>query len=192
MIKIVNMADAVWRDLGSPPDNQIPYIATWFRTNIGNLNNLIATDFVIDRATQEIISRIWYRKIECLSAPACNTPPSCGAHYQCFKEDEADIYKELFKVNFYESRVNGLLYAAQFDTIVSVKEGDSEVTRKIVKNDLAKTFLALHKEAHDQLVYLSHLYKYNKSNAVQVTGDDFVTPAPFAAYLFDYGPGFYF
>lgn len=191
MIKIVDMADEVWRDLGTPNDTQIPYIATWFRANVGKLNDLIFTNFVIDKATQEIISRDWYKSICNQAPPICNTPPCSKDFSQYFHGEEKVIFQDIFRVKYYENQVRNLLFAAQFDTIQVVKEGDSEVTRKIVKNDLAKTFLALKKDVEDRLMYLTHLYKFKKGSAQQVTGDDFITNVPYS-WVGDYGPGYYY
>lgn len=191
MIKIVDIANEIWKDLGQPIEAQIPYISTWLRENVGEINTLIFTDFVIDRASQEIISRAWYNKICNQPPPICNTPPCSRDFSQYFHDEEKIIFKKIFQIKYYDTRINSLLYAAQFDTIVSAKEGDSEVTRKLVKNDLVKSFITLKKDAEDRLIYLTHLYKYSKSTPTQVTGDDFITPVPYE-FVGDYGPGSYY
>lgn len=191
MIKIVDMAEESWGDLNNPPETLVPYIATWFRNNLGSINNLIFTDYVIDRSTQEIISKSWYNKICNQPAPACNTPPCANDHHHCFTNREKDIFKKIFEVKFYGDQINKLLYAAQFDTIIEAEEGDSHVVRKLVKNDLAKTFLTLKKDAQTNLIYLTHLYKFSKGEAQQIVGDDFITFVPYV-WIADYGPGYYF
>ena len=40
-IKVVDIADEIHRELGSPSDLSISAISYWLRTNIGQLNNLI-------------------------------------------------------------------------------------------------------------------------------------------------------
>lgn len=184
-IKIVDLADEVWRELGTPPDTQIPYMAFWFRANIGKLNNLIFTKFYIDPHSQEITFPQYAQNTYCNptgNIPPNNEPPNLitpvPAPWQGFGSKEKDIYKEIFKVKYYEGQVNKFLYAAQFDTIIEVEEGDSHV-RRLTKNDLAKTYLALKKEANDRLIYLTHLYKFNTAIGDQVVGDDTYSPMPF-------------
>ena len=53
-MKVVDIADEVYRELGSPTDLSIPAIAFWLRTNIGSLNNHINTAFVINSTSYEI------------------------------------------------------------------------------------------------------------------------------------------
>ncbi len=161
MITITDIADELWRDLGTPPETQIPYISFWLRANIGKLDNLIFKNFSIDSSTQEIIDIV---------------------DLQIFGDKEKDIYKEIFKVKYYESQVNKFLYAGQFNLITQTTEGDSTIKRQ-TKNDLAKTMLLLQKEANDRLIYLAHLYKYNQSTPSQVTGDDFYSPIPYISHI---------
>ena len=42
-MKIVDIADEIYRELGEPTDNSIPPIAFWIRTNLGTLNNYLNT-----------------------------------------------------------------------------------------------------------------------------------------------------
>lgn len=192
MIKIVDMADEVWRDLGMPPERPIPYIATWFRNNIGLLNVAISTNFWISRITQEIINKYYqnqnftpYTGIQCSGITGWVN----YCENTCFHNEEKNIFQEIYKVKYYEDFINRLLYSAQYDTIIEVEEGDSHV-RKLTKNDLAKSYIILKKEAADRLRDLTMLYKFNKAVAQQVTGDDFITPIPYD-FVSSYGPGYY-
>lgn len=151
MIKIIDIADEIFRDLGQIPELSIAYISFWLQSNIGKLNNLILTNYSINPSTLEIC-------------------PALG-------NDEKDIFKELFKVKFYEQQVQKFLYAGAYDNIVELADGDGKI-RLVSKNDLAKTALALKKDAETQLIYLSHLYKFGKMKPIQVTGNDFYSPIP--------------
>ena len=54
-MKVVDIADEVFRELGSPSTISIPAISFWLRTNIGGLNNSINRDFSIKAGTLELI-----------------------------------------------------------------------------------------------------------------------------------------
>ena len=53
-MKIVDIADEIFRELDQPTDVSIPQIAFWIRVNVGSLNNLINTEYTIDTTTLEI------------------------------------------------------------------------------------------------------------------------------------------
>ena len=54
MAKIVSIADEVYRELGDPSDLSIATISFWLRTNLGQLNNMLNLDKVIDETTLEL------------------------------------------------------------------------------------------------------------------------------------------
>ena len=53
-MKIVDIADEIFRELDQPKDVSIPQIAFWIRVNVGSLNNLLHTEYAIDTTTLEI------------------------------------------------------------------------------------------------------------------------------------------
>ena len=53
-MKIVDIADEIFRELDQPKDVSVPQIAFWIRVNVGSLNNLINTEYAIDTTTLEI------------------------------------------------------------------------------------------------------------------------------------------
>ena len=54
-MKIVEIADEIFRELGEPCTLSIPAIAYWLRSNVGELNNLIYTSYSINPKDLEII-----------------------------------------------------------------------------------------------------------------------------------------
>ena len=51
-MKIVDIADEIYRELGEPSTISIPAIAFWIRSNVGELNNRINTTFkIVDYGT---------------------------------------------------------------------------------------------------------------------------------------------
>ena len=55
-MKIVDIADQIFRDLDTPSDLSIPAVAFWLRNNVGSLNNHISTDFAIKAETGELLN----------------------------------------------------------------------------------------------------------------------------------------
>ena len=42
-MKVVDIADEIYRDYKYPKEIDIPYIAYWIRANLGSLNNYLQT-----------------------------------------------------------------------------------------------------------------------------------------------------
>ena len=53
-MKVVDIADELFRELAEPSSLSIAAIGFWLRTNIGALNNHINTSYVINATTFEI------------------------------------------------------------------------------------------------------------------------------------------
>ena len=52
-MKIVDIADEIYRELGEPSTISIPAISFWIRSNVGELNNRINTTFkIVDYGTE--------------------------------------------------------------------------------------------------------------------------------------------
>ena len=54
-MKVVDIAQEIYFDLNSPSDLSIAAIAYWVRSNVGALNNLIFSNFVVNETTYEIV-----------------------------------------------------------------------------------------------------------------------------------------
>ena len=52
-MKIVDIADEIHRELGSPSTLSIPAIAFWVRTNVGSMNNHLNTSYEIDSSSRD-------------------------------------------------------------------------------------------------------------------------------------------
>ena len=53
-MKVVDVADEIYRELGSPTDTSVASISFWVRSNIGALNNHTNMEFTIDGSTLEV------------------------------------------------------------------------------------------------------------------------------------------
>ena len=153
-MKIVDIADELYRELTEPCDLSIPAISFWLRSNIGMLNNLISTEYFVDETSLEIFQKI------------CDVDTEIG-------DDEKVIFKKLYMIHYYDVKVRSVLGAASTDSVREVVSDGARV-RKYNKNDLSKTYISAKKESMDELDKLVHSYKISKSAPRQVAGDDTV------------------
>lgn len=57
-MKVVDIADEIFRELSEPSTLSIPAIAYWVRSNVGELNNYLNTSFRVSHSTFEIEERV--------------------------------------------------------------------------------------------------------------------------------------
>ena len=185
-MKIVDIADELFRELGEPSSISVPAISFWIRSNVGELNNRINTTFKIStygseayefsgsfidpayepQAFNEATGALG------LSVSGDNGTASAPA-IVAIQPEEVAILKKMYVVHYYDKQIRSTVGAASTDPIVEVASDGSRV-RKINKNELSKTYLALKKEEYMELMDLINAYKLRKSSPVQVAGDDTV------------------
>ena len=194
-MKIVDIADEIFRELGNPSTISIPAISFWIRSNVGELNNRINTTFKIRDTNPDIyelsgsfVSPAYEPQAfnEAtgalgLSASANNGTASTPA-IVAIQPEEASILKKMYIVHYYDQQIRSTVGAASTDPIIEVASDGSRV-RKINKNELSKTYIALKKEEYSELIDLINAYKLRKSTPVQVAGDDTVA----GQYSINYG-----
>ena len=146
-MKIVDIADEIFRELGQPEEVSIPQIAFWIRVNVGTLNNTINQCYAIDDNTLEI-------------------SPDPGL-------EEKSILKKLYTMHYYDLKIRSTLGAAATDPIVEVTSDGASV-RKINRNQTSQLFLNLKKQEMEDYNSLVANYKMLKSKPIQVVGDDTV------------------
>lgn len=149
--KIVDVADEVYRELGEPADISIASVAYWLRTNIGKLNVLLNKPYLINETTLEIYS-----------TDETKDP---------FGINEKTIFKKIYTVYYYERLFRNTLGAASTDSTVEINENGFS-SRKVNKNELAKTYSDLKKQADADLKTLLDKYEINEVSPLQVAGDD--------------------
>ena len=185
-MKIVDIADEIYRELSEPSTISIPSIAFWIRSNVGELNNRINTTFKIveygadayefsgsfvspqyePQAFNEATGALG------LSASSNNGTASTPA-IVAIQPEEASILKKMYVVHYYDQQIRSTVGAASTDPVVEVASDGSRV-RKINKNELSKTYISLKKEEYSELTDLINAYKLRKASPVQVAGDDTV------------------
>ena len=139
MAAIVSTADELFRELDEPSDASISTIVFWITSNIGQLNNLIGSEYeVID---EELV-------------------PDIGPN-------EKAILKTLYEIWYVKKQVNKNLGAAAYTTISEVREGNRTV-RRANKNEVAKSYIATLKELKDTLTEQTLAYKMNACEPQQI------------------------
>jgi hypothetical protein len=152
-IKIVDVADELYREMGEPSDWTIASISWWLRANLGDLNISINKRFYIDETTLEILS--------------------AAESGDLFTSVEKSIFKMLFATHFYERLLRNALGAASTDSVIEINQNGFSA-RKINKNELAKTYAQFRKQINDELQTLIKGYNLNEARPLQVAGDDTV------------------
>ena len=149
--KIVDIADEIYRELGEPSDLSHASIAFWLRTNIGDLNILINKKFYISEDTYEV-----------------TVPEGLD---DTFGDIEKSIFKMLYSIHYYERLFRNALGAASTDSTIEINENGFS-SRKVNKNELAKTYAELRRQINDELQILTKNYNLNEARPLQVAGDD--------------------
>ena len=89
-----------------------------------------------------------------------------------FKFEEAEIFKQIYLVEYYKKKTRAILNnidsAVDF---ITLRDGDSTITRTN-KNEIAKTYRGLAKDAQEHLEKLTAKYNIYGAAPVQVAGTD--------------------
>ena len=159
-MKIVDIADEIYRELGEPTDNSIPPIAFWIRTNLGALNNYLNTAFKIQKPSLEVEQTVV-------------DPDTGDASEVLINEKAASVLKKMYFVHNYEKLLRTNITAASADTIIEVADQGSRV-RKINKNEVTRVYAQLKSTEQKELREAINDYKIHGASPKQVVGDDTV------------------
>jgi hypothetical protein len=146
-MKIVDMAQEIYFELGQPSDLSVPAISYWLRNNIGILNNRLNKDIVINDSTLEL-------------------DPNLG-------EAEKSIYKKIYECYFFDLKIKQTLNSINNDSLLEVTDGGGTV-RRINRNETSKIYLDAKKTALNELTMMITDYNVNDAGPLQVAGDDTV------------------
>ena len=158
-MKVVDIADELHRELGEPTSLSIPAIAYWLRTNIGALNNYINTAYTINTTTFEI------EQLETDSSGAEATIE--------IGEEERAIFKKMYGVHFYEIKLRDNITSLATDTVISVSDDGSSVT-KVNRNEVYILYQNIKRQEYSELKDMINSFKLMKATPLQVAGDDTV------------------
>lgn len=143
--QIEDIAQEIFLDLDEPSDISVGFIKFWLRGQVGVLNNLLGTSYVLNDSGNEI-------------------SPQLG-------EDEKAIVKSLYSWNYYKGMIRRNLGASGFDAVLELSS-DGGVVRKVNRNEVAKTYLQMANDEKDNLKTLLNFYRVNHGSPRQVVGAD--------------------
>lgn len=149
-MKIVDIANEIYIDAGSPTDTSIPAIAFWVRGKVGWVNTMVYEDLVVDPATLELTNN--------------------GAE---INTEMVSLIKQLYKVYDLEMMIRKTINAVTEDGILQVTDnlGGTSFVR-VNKNEMAKTLITLRKDEIKILDEMVDSYRSLTSQPSQVAGDD--------------------
>jgi len=150
-MKVVDLANEIYIDSGSPTNTSIPAIAFWIRGKVGVINNLLFEDFYIDQSSLEIFD----------------------ANKNEISINAVAIIKQFYKLYDYDLQIRSNLNILSTDSILSVEDQGSKVT-KVNRNEISKTLAQLKRDEIKILNDLVNAYRNNSSPPSQVVGDDTV------------------
>jgi hypothetical protein len=152
-MRIVDFGDSVFRNLGNPEDISIPSICAWarFNINLGKLNDLLGKSFSINSSTLEILDD----------------------NGDEIDSNAAAIYELIYTINYNDRKIRQFLGAGSVDVnFLQEASSDNGTLRFINRNEIAKSYIQMKKDASDQLNKLVNYYKFGGGRASQVVGDD--------------------
>ena len=155
-MKVVDIADEIYRELGSLSTLSIPAISYWVRSNIGTLNNYINTSFVINDSYE----------IEQTATDISGTTATTE-----IAEKEKAILKKMYFVYHYDVKLRSALVTMDTDTVIEVADQGSRV-RKLNRNEISKTLSSVRNSEYESLQNLINAYKLSGSTPLDVAGDD--------------------
>lgn len=134
---VEDVADEIYRELGEPEELNIPSIAFWLTSNIGQLNTLInpTVPIAVDSVTEQFVPEL--------------------------TENQKEIYKHKYLVYYYTRLINTNLGAAGYDWS-EVSDGDERI-RRVSKNEIAKTYQQVRNALQTELNDLVFCHKQNRA-----------------------------
>ncbi len=154
-VKIVDLGTNIWKgELQESSDTSSVSIMFWLRANIGTLNNILGTQYIINSSTLE---------------PNDESGNILG-------DSEAGIYKYLYLLNYYERQFKSFAGIGGVNLLIEATS-DGGTLRFVDRTKMAQLYMQLRKDTEVTLNRLVNKYKFRNQTAVQVTGDDiFVRP----------------
>ena len=147
MPTLIEISTRISQNLGSPDYPTVGVINFWLRNNLGVLNNLLNTSYVIDGTDGSI-------------------EPDIG-------EQEAGIFQSMYYVYYYSNKVRENLGAASIDSVLEVSENGALV-RLTNKNEISKSYIQMKKQEQEDLNKLVTFYRSNHAVPGGIDGDDSV------------------
>ena len=159
-MKIVDIANEIYVDSGSPTDTSIAAIAFWIRGKLGTINNLLFESFTYNENTLELNSGNGDLSYEAIA-----------------------VIKQLYRIYDYEVQIRKHMNALASSAILSIQDHLTTITR-INRNSVSQTFAQLRRDEMKILDTLIAAYHSRESTPSQIAGDDTLagSAAQFPAY----------
>jgi hypothetical protein len=148
-MKVVTIADQIFKELDEPSDLSVPAIAYWVRNKIGELNDLIFTNFQINEVTLEVLDE---NGVE-------------------ISEKAAAILKKMYSIHRLNSKIRARILALESNSVIEVSD-DGATVRMVNKNEVIKSLTSLKKQESDELYKLVNGFILGDATPLQVAGDD--------------------
>lgn len=152
-MKVVDIANHIFIEVGEPTTTTIPAIAFWVRGKVGWLNAILYEGFYVDEATQEV-----------LNADKGNAEISPEA---------VAVLIQNYKVYDLEGQIRNMLNAISLNGIIEVQDNLAGTSfKRINRSEVLKTLVQLKKDEVLLLHDMIATYQSLMSNPSQVAGDD--------------------
>lgn len=152
-MKVVDIANELYLELGSPSNTGLAAISFWLRSNIGRLNSLINENLSVNESTYEIINTLSDETTEEININA------------------AAILKKMYYLHYYDVLIRENLGASGTDSFIEV-ESDGMRVRRVSKTEVGRNLISIKKAENEEFNRLVTAYKTNKAAPRQVAGDD--------------------
>jgi hypothetical protein len=153
-MKIVDIANEIYSDIGSPTSTSIPAIAFYIRGQVGKINNLLYENFYIEETSGQ---------------------------YEIFDDSAAEIsidavaiMKKIYEIYDLDVQIRAQMNALASDTILEFTEVDGSSFRRTNRNEISKTLSSMKKDELQVLKDMVNAYRIHKAVPAQVAGDDTV------------------
>jgi len=144
---VPSIAQEIYEELGDTSSTSIAAIASWVRRNIGGLNTLLNTSFIIKEDQNFEIS------------------PN-------LTDIEKYIFKKMYSIYYFDIKIKNV--GSLIDTDYTSVKDDFGSVQKINKNEVLKNFYSIRKQDYEELKDLVTKYRSNGSVPMQVIGDDII------------------
>ena len=172
-MKVVDIADEVYRELGEPSTISIPAVAFWIRANVGALNNYIGTSYrILDGSTEVDLDDGDSRTLTSTLEISQIVENASGQEVELeIGENEKAIFKKMYHIHYYDRLLRNNLTSIASDSVISVSDDGSSVT-KINKNEISKVYSQIKKQETEELGFMVAGYKIKHSTPLSVNVDD--------------------
>ena len=157
-MKVVDIADELFREVSEDSNYSIASISYWVRANIGRLNSHLNSFFKVNSSSYELTQETDEKNDNVLVESEITI-------------DAAAVLKKMFLIHYYDREIRTNIGTAKTDTIIQVTDQGSTV-KKINKNEVIKSLTSIKKQEYMEMKDLIRDYRGNQIKPRQVVGDD--------------------